>query len=384
MILSVRSLVPLLLSGAPVFAGSPGTLPVVREWAPARVSDDRAEDDAAAAPGESTLGRGRLEPGLEDAADRALQAGLAYLARRQAEGVDGSFPSEAYENAPVGITALAALAFMAAGNSPGRGPYGKELARAIDYLLSKTDLAPESPTRGYIRAGNDKSRTHGHGFATLVLAEAHGMSPGRSQRVARALEAAVRLIERSQGAEGGWEYEPRAIAAHEGSVTVCLVQALRAARNSGIQVDVGVIRRAEDYVKRLQKDDGTFRYELGSPESTVALTAAAVSTLNMVGRYDGSVVQNAIDAIWSGMDESGNADEGRFPYYRRLYIAQAFWQLSDTSHFERWFEAEPPRLVRSQEADGSWRERSYGDCYATAINCLVLAIPEGLLPIFQR
>ena len=27
---------------------------------------------------------------------------------------------------------------------------------------------------------------------------------------------------------------------------------------------------------------------------------------------------------------------------------------------------------------------NYGDCYATAVNALVLALPDGLLPIFQR
>ena len=73
-----------------------------------------------------------------------------------------------------------------------------------------------------------------------------------------------------------------------------------------------------------------------------------------------------------------------FPYYRRLYIAQALWQLADTRQFEEWFASELPRMLRAQDEDGSWRDRTYGDCYATAMNCLVLALPEGLLPIFQR
>ena len=36
----------------------------------------------------------------------------------------------------VGVTALAGMAFLAGGNLPDRGPYGDELARAVDYLLS--------------------------------------------------------------------------------------------------------------------------------------------------------------------------------------------------------------------------------------------------------
>jgi hypothetical protein len=320
------------------------------------------------------------------AARRALDAGLAYLARRQSETVDGSLPTEGSERAPVGVTALGALAFMAAGNLPERGPFGKQVARAIDYLLEHTDLAPASDTYGYISSGSDlKSRTHGHGFATLALAQAHGMSPRRSLRVGRALEAAVRLIETSQGVEGGWEYEPRAIAAHEGSVTICHVQALRSARNSGVRVDADVIHRAEDYVVRLQKDDGTFKYKLDMDQSSVALTAAAIATLNMAGRYDDRIIQSGIDAIWSGLAlQEENANRVKFPFYQRLYVAQALWQLSDTRQFERWFADERRRLLRSQEPDGNWRGPVYGDTYATAMNCLVLAMPEGLLPIFQR
>lgn len=41
-------------------------------------------------------------------------------------------------------------------------------------------------------------------------------------------------------------------------------------------------------------------------------------------------------------------------------------------------------MLTSQREDGSWHDDRFGDVYATATNCLVLALPEGLLPIFQR
>jgi hypothetical protein len=63
------------------------------------------------------------------------------------------------------------------------------------------------------------SRMHGHGFATLALAEAYGMAP-RNERLKQALTAAVGVIERSQSPEGGWYYFPHPVN-HEGSVTVC-------------------------------------------------------------------------------------------------------------------------------------------------------------------
>jgi len=355
---------------------------------PANASDEDEKDQAQGKlrtlPASSWTGKSSLSR----ATRRSLDDGLAYLAGRLAETEDGSLPASNGRRddfAPLGISALGALAFMAAGHTPHRGPYGHEVAGLLEYLLRHTNLAPGEKEYGYISTQGDvKSEMHGHGYATLVLAEAYGMTG--AERLRPALIAAVRLIENTQGSEGGWYYWPERTAQHEGSVTICLVQALRAARNSGITVDASVILGAEDYVHRLQKADGTFRYELGKETSSVALTAAAITTLNMAGRYDDSVIQSAVDAIWSGLGlvEEGGRRAADFPFYERLYIAQSFWQLSDTTHFERWFETERATIVRTQRKDGGWRGARFGDCYATAVNCLVLATPEGVLPIFQR
>jgi len=325
----------------------------------------------------------------------ALERGLDWLAAQQAGQPDGSFPGEA----PIAVTALGALAYMASGSSPGRGPHGRELERAIDYLLSRVDLEPDSERYGYISTGGDPfSKTHGHGFATLALAQAYSMSP-RSERGARlqhALEAAVSRIEVSQGIEGGWHYEPVRVADHEGSVTICMVQALRAARNSGVRVDGKVITRAIDYVKRLQNDDGSFRYALGIDRASVALTAAAISTLNATGTYSGLELANAYDYVFRELAARVRKPKQRrkliskteYPYYERLYLVQAFWQHPDPTVYSEWAEIEERELIVDQELDeqgrGYWTHRRFGNCYATAVNCLVLALPERLLPIFQR
>jgi hypothetical protein len=322
------------------------------------------------------------------ATERAVEAGLSYLATLQARSGDGSFSIpdvDRRDYAPLGVAALCTLAFLAAGSAPDRGPHGEVVSRALEYLLLHTDLARESPQRGYISVqGDEASKNHGHGYATLVLAEAYGMSSG-SERIRSALVAAVERIEKSQGAEGGWGYWPRPTPDHEGSVTICLVQALRAARDAGIQVDAEVIRRAEDYVRRLQTDEGLFRYTLGDKRASVALTAAGIATLNAAGRYDDRAIQSGVDAIWSGLLlRAERGEQADFPEYERLYLAQAFWQLSDTSHFVRWFADERERILRTQEADGSWKGSRFGSAYHTAVNCLVLSLPDAVLPIFQR
>ncbi len=350
--------------------------------------DEGDERDALLAGGLAAVESERSS--LDRAANQALQAGLAFLARELERSDDGAFPLDpnrpALQWAPVGVSALGALAFMAAGNSPGRGPHGAALSDLIRFLERQADLTPASPHFGFIsRQGDNMSRTHGHGYATLALAQAFGMwSPQASGRdeIQRVLEAAVRRIEQSQGTQGGWFYSPEVSAQHEGSITIVYVQALRAARDAGIRVDAGTIERAEDYVLRLQNDEGMFRYGLNEARATVGLTAAGVVTLNMAGRYDDAVIQSAVDAIWRGLE--GRKKEPGWPFYERLHVAQAFWQLTDLSHYDRWIEDELRTLVTSQREDGSWRDRQFGDAYATAMNCLVLTMSEGVLPIFQR
>ncbi|MCE9595277.1 MAG: terpene cyclase/mutase family protein [Planctomycetes bacterium] len=351
------------------------TAPALARQAPAETAPPQGETDA---------------PRVDARAREALERGLRYLAARQAVVRDGGFPlDDAEQRAPVAVTALGALAFMASGSQPDRGPYGKSIAAAIDYLCAHAELTEGSPSRGFISSDGDaNSRMHGHGFATLALSQAFSMSPktARGERLGKVLPLAVLCIEKSQGLEGGWEYVPRVSIGHENSVTITLVQALRGAHNVGVKVDPNTIARAVDYVTRCQNENGSFRYGLVSKDTTLALTAASLSTLNAIGRYGTPEVERGMTNLWQGLEsvETGEAGVVRFPYYERMYVAEALWHHRDLRLFERWMERELPRLITSQAADGSWTDTQFGSCYATASNCLVLALPLGQLPIFQR
>src|SRR5262245_9555797 len=172
----------------------------------------------------------------------AIEKGLKLLATRQQE--DGAFSNSGYgRNAAV--VALAGMAWLAGGSTPGRGPYGEEVGKVSEYLL---DHCQQS---GFISV--EGAQSHGpmyeHGFATLFLAEVYGMSPRDDIR--DKLARAVDLIVRTQNAEGGWRYQPRREDA-DISVTICQVMALRAARNTGLKVPSETVNRCVDYVKRSQ------------------------------------------------------------------------------------------------------------------------------------
>jgi hypothetical protein len=139
----------------------------------------------------------------------------------------------------VGVTALALMSFLAGGHLPGRGKYGDNIDRGLDYVLSCVR------ENGYITDWG--SRMYSHAFATLFLAEIYGMT--RRTDVRRALQDAVNIIVDSQNSEGGWRYKPFARES-DMSITVCQVLALRSSRNVGITVSARTIRDAENYVRR--------------------------------------------------------------------------------------------------------------------------------------
>jgi prenyltransferase beta subunit len=302
----------------------------------------------------------------------AVEKGLQYLAERQLE--DGAFATGGYgRNAAV--VALAGMAWLAEGSTPGRGPYGQEVARATDYLL---EHAQES---GFISV--EGAMSHGpmyeHGFATLFLAEVYGMSPRDDLR--EKLAAAVDLIVRTQNSEGGWRYQPRREEA-DLSVTVCQVMALRAARNAGLAVPSETIERSIDYVKRCQNADGGFRYMLPEGESAFPRSAAGIVALYSAGIYEGREIERGLVYIDQFLPRGGELGQDSHFFYGHYYAVQAMW-LVGGKRWERWYPAIRDVLVARQQADGSWADPICFE-YGTAMACIVLQMPDNSVPIFQR
>ena len=142
-----------------------------------------------------------------------------------------------------------------------------------------------SPT-GFIAVA--AASTHGpmysHGFGTLFLAEAYGMTHRADIR--EKLQKAVRLIIDTQNTEGGWRYQPAPRDA-DLSVTICQINALRAARNAGLYVPKDTVEACIRYVKNSQNPDGGFRtcfviWESIFPRSAAGVVAfrAALTTRN--------------------------------------------------------------------------------------------------------
>jgi prenyltransferase beta subunit len=302
----------------------------------------------------------------------AVDKGLEYLAQRQLD--DGAFATGGYgRNAAV--VALAGMAWLSSGSTPGRGPYGDEIALAADYLLEHAEAS------GFISV--EGAMSHGpmyeHGFATLFLAEVYGMSPRDDFR--DKLSRAVDLTVRTQNADGGWRYQPRREDA-DLSVTVSQVMALRAARNAGLTVPNETIDRSIDYVKRCQNADGGFRYMLPDGESAFPRSAAGVVALYSAGIYEGREIDRGLDYIDQFLPRAGELGQDSHFFYGHYYAVQATW-LAGGERWERWYPAIRDLLLARQQPDGSWADPICFE-YGTAMACIVLQMPDNSVPIFQR
>jgi hypothetical protein len=352
---------------------------------------------AAGTSGILALSREKLPDGsaskgmITPATDKAINEGLAYLAREQ--HADGSFGT-VFHKGNVAITSLAALAFMSGGHQPGRGKYGKNVSRALDFMLKQEVRMPQG---GYLynREGIHNGLhgpMYGHGFATLFLGEVYGMAHKKELRdkLKTTLRNAVQLIVKTQNQEGGWRYRPDSRDA-DISVTICQIMALRSARNGGIAVPKSTVDRCIKYVKDCRNDDGGFRYTMQQLQpSGFARSAAGVVALYSAGVYKGPEIEKGLEYLMkfkpgavNQWNNQGFREMQMHYFYGHYYAVQAMWTAGG-KYWKEWYPAIRDELLTTRRPqEGVWDDRICPH-YGTAMASIILQIPNNYLPILQK
>lgn len=306
---------------------------------------------------EDKVGVAELSPEAEAAIDKALH----YLARTQQE--DGSWPG----GYPEAVTSVSMMAFMVQGHFPDKGPYGKTMARSVDYLL-------KASKRGGGYMGNSM---YAHGLSTLALSEVWGMSA--REEIRPVLKRAVEIIIEAQAPSGGWRYDPRPVDA-DISVTVMQIVALASAKEAGIYVPDKTIKQALEYVKHCQEPkSGGFGYQ--GPESpNLARSAAGVMSLTIAGDRNTAVVKQGL-AYLNSLPDTKFRDQPYF-FYGHYYAVQAMYQAGD-QFYQPWYPKIRDGLLAKQEREGCWDDQP-GRPFGTAMGVLIMGVPYRYLPIYQR
>ena len=301
----------------------------------------------------------------------AVDRSLSYLAAKQK--TDGSWHNN---NA---VNALALLAFMGRGHTPGHGPYRDILERGKKFLISSTHKE-----NGYISFGS----MYEHGLATLALAEMYGMDS--DPELEKTLRKAVELIIKAQSPSGGWRYQP-----HPGdqdlSVTVMQIVALCAANNAEIPVPAAVIDKAVGYVRSCGHSRGGYGYTAGA-EPRQPTTAAGILSLQLLGKFDDKGVSRALEALRRYPVKWDSSIQ--YFFYFHYYAIQATYQAGGAA-WNDWHPRVRELLLSKQNGDGSWdvppgtaesNENVVGPnkVYWTSMATLVLEIYMHFLPAYQR
>jgi hypothetical protein len=322
----------------------------------------------------------RAQPATAPTFESAARRGLDYLTKHQ--NADGSFGVGEHR---VAITGLSVLAFLACGHTPEVGRYGLVVRGGIDFLLA------QAQADGYFGKSHDKGM-YDQGIVTLALAEALGaeVDPNRRTRIHAELAKAVKVILDAQAVAkpethaGGWRYGPKA-ADSDLSLTGWNALALRAAQDVGVDVPKEAVQKAVGFVLRCYNEKETgFSYQ---PQGGAQIGPTGIGVLSLYLLDGGDRPERAKGAAFLASHPVN--DDTPFPYYAMYYATQAanqaggpVWDAVSKGSFER--------LLAKQNRDGphagAWPKSNQepGEVYSTAMAVLTLAVPQRLLPAYQR
>jgi prenyltransferase beta subunit len=243
---------------------------------------------------------------------------------------DGSWSTARWGGHPkfeVALTALAALTLldesMAGASDPRRGA---ALGRALRWLVERQGAAggfgPEFDGAPY-----------NQGLATLALAQA--MRQADRPDLKPVLERAVMAIRRLQHADGGWGYAGEVRPMSNLSITLWQLEALRAAREAGVEGDGISLDRGLRWMAGMAADDGSFGYQRRGDTPTEAGTLTAMGAMSLLDRRHAAFLPPA-----------------RRTAIGAQVLREARRQGPDTDYYRRYFLAAALRVMEAPEAEG--------------------------------
>ena len=298
-------------------------------------------------------------------------------------GVDRNY---AGRDADSGVTALAVLAFLAAGYTHEEGQYAEQVDRAIKWLIRQ-----QRPD-GNLGDGTGKfAMMYCHAMATYALAEAYGMQsdPATDTRLREPVAKGVNfIIGRQNLNDGGWRYEKQTPG--DMSIFGWQLMALKSAEIAGVRTPVearaGMVRFLRE--RSLGEHQGLAGYLKGEkwPPSP-SMTAEALFCKQMLGikRSNAASVEAAEYLVLRAPKRS------EWNEYYWYYGTLAMYQYGG-KEWQTWNAALRDQLIAEQRTSGdlagSWDPHgpwgAYGGrVYSTALSTMCLEVYYRFLPLYQ-
>lgn len=320
--------------------------------------------------------------GGDESTEAAVAAALHYLAADQRP--DGSWDplssgaghetrtlgtdrQGAGRTATTGITGLALLSMLGAGNTHQQGPYAENVHRGLSYLIlnQKSDGSLAGGAGLY-------EANYCHAMAALAMCEAALLT--RDPAAITAATAATRYTRSMQNqSTGGWRY----VRGDAGDLSQLgwHLMVLDAGQMAGIQDNDAALRLAGHFLRsvRAGTHGGLASYRPGESPSRPMTAEALASRLMLRQEIPEAELREAQTYLLRQPP-----GVGRDNYYGWYYTALALHQLHDDA-WRRWNAEMKRHLLARQRPDGSWPQESQwggygGRVYTTAMAALCLEV----------
>ena len=284
-------------------------------------------------------------------------------------------------NADSGITGLATLAFLGAGNTHLEGPHARSVDQAVKFLMN------QQKANGDL-SGNAKlfARMYCHSMALLALSEA--LATTGDNRLLNAVQKGVDFSVAAQNSsDGGWRYQP----GDSGDMSQFgwQVLALHSAKLGGAQVPDKVFEQMKSFLKSCSSgiDGGLASYR---PKQRPSATMTAEALLCRYFLHQHVSEPALIEAKRMVSRELPNQRHVNLYYW--YYGTQAMYHAGGDD-WKIWNEAMKETLLPMQNLTGdeigSWDPNGMwggygGRVYSTATAALNLEVYYRYLPIYSE
>jgi hypothetical protein len=356
----------------------------------------------------------QANPELTDS-DRAVEAGLDFLARHQssdgrwslhyfAAGKDysltraeelvsaGRYPNANPMHSDTAATGLALLAFLGAGYTHQQGKYKQEVAGGLQHLMSN------QKSSGDLFSGNARYVwLYSHGIASIALCEAYGMT--RDPALKEPAQKAIDFIVAAQSPEGGWRYAPGV--GSDTSVSGWQVMALKSGQLAGLKVPADCLKRVERWLDYAHPRDDKSRY-IYRPQSNLEHQNTASPTMTAEGllmrlylgwKPDNADLLRGADYLLENLPAYRGDQRNSYYWYYATYLLVHV----KGERWTTWNDRLKKLLIETQENQGplrgSWNPwggvpdrwgMQAGRIYNTAIHVLMLETDYRKLPLYTE
>lgn len=278
-------------------------------------------------------------------------------------------------------SALALLTFLAGGHTWERkGPYQWTIHAGMFWMMR--NQRPD----GDLRHGEENMETHA--LAALVLCE--GYAATKDQAVGKAAQAAVRFIERTQDASGGWEAMPDSTC--DTSAVVRQITALRSAQLAGLAVQPDSLKAAQQWLDSVAKGQHAGLYA-GKPGGKATPTMTAAGMLVRQYRGDDLKTPGMLEGKQFLLTNLANGRNRNTWYW--FYALQAFQKNADgdwNASYRKIHRELIPTQAKEGCAAGSWdpnqpapdiAAKGGGRLLTTCLSALCLEVELQHLELFK-